>query len=595
MGICQKFDFCTRGSLDHFRICLPKVLLDQVSASRRKLLEIGTELNLRLSVGHSGITILLKLMMRYRRVGAAISGFILPFQFKKNSGNYWTSVGTLMGISFASGTIVSASSGRDSDPEAGHVLVNWSGTHEARPCKLEYPESEEEILDLVQKARIQGAKIRVMGSGLSPNAIGFSDETVISLAMMDKVISVDEEKRQVRVQAGIRVEKLTEALKEYGLTLQNFASIAEQQLGGFYQVSAHGTGATIPPVDEQIVSMRIITPDKGILELSESNNPQEFFLARVGLGSLGIVSEFTIQCVQRHKLLERTFTLSRKELRARHAELVRSNHHIRYMWIPYTDTVVVVTCNPVESNFTLEEEVEIPRDDALRPLRNLLDMSASDKNFAQLRGLAIVDQPLNAEHIAKVNQAEAEFWKLSSGSRVDWSENILGFECGDQQWVSEVAFPVKYANQDIEFVEQILSLIEAEKIPAPSPIEQRWTSGSRSMMSPAHSLDPQNSLFSWVGIIMYLPTQDENLRKEITSAFLEYRKKCHLKLWEEFEAVEHWAKIEIAETHWDQEKQRERLQKYFPVEKFNRMRQEVDSKSILANNIITKLFDQVSK
>jgi len=45
---------------------------------------------------------------------------------------------------------------------------------------------------------------------------------------------------------------------------------------------------------------------------------------------------------------------------------------------------------------------------------------------------------------------------------------------------------------------------ESQGIPAPSPIEQRWTSASSSPMSPAHSLRP-NDVFSWLGIIMYLP------------------------------------------------------------------------------------------
>lgn len=41
--------------------------------------------------------------------------------------------------------------------------------------------------------------------------------------------------------------------------------------------------------------------------------------------------------------------------------------------------------------------------------------------------------------IAKVNQAEAEAWQRGSGAtRTDWSDQILGFDCGGQQWVKEV-------------------------------------------------------------------------------------------------------------------------------------------------------------
>lgn len=63
--------------------------------------------------------------------------------------------------------------------------------------------------------------------------------------------------------------QVVEALRPHGLTLQNFASIREQTMGGFTQVGSHGSGATIPPVDEQVVSMKLVTPARGCLELSK--------------------------------------------------------------------------------------------------------------------------------------------------------------------------------------------------------------------------------------------------------------------------------------------------------------------------------------
>ena len=78
---------------------------------------------------------------------------------------------------------------------------------------------------------------------LSPNGIGFDSEGMLSLALMDRIISVDKSRQQVTVEAGTRVSQVLEALRPYGLTLQNLASIDEQQIGGFISVSAHGSGA----------------------------------------------------------------------------------------------------------------------------------------------------------------------------------------------------------------------------------------------------------------------------------------------------------------------------------------------------------------
>lgn len=48
-----------------------------------------------------------------------------------------------------------------------------------------------------------------------------------------------------------------------------------------------------------------------------------------------------------------------------------------------------------------------------------------------------------------------------------------------------------------------------------------------------------------VGIIMYLPTTDEEQREVITNRFFEYRRAAQLQLWDSFGAHEHWAKIEV--------------------------------------------------
>lgn len=80
----------------------------------------------------------------------------------------------------------------------------------------------------------------------------------------------------------------------------------------------------------------------------QATNSKLFRLAKVGLGCLGVVTEVTLQCVPAHELVEHTFVLTSAELRRQHAGLLRNNKHVRYMWIPYTHDVVVVTNNPLQ-------------------------------------------------------------------------------------------------------------------------------------------------------------------------------------------------------------------------------------------------------
>jgi hypothetical protein len=41
-----------------------------------------------------------------------------------------------------------------------------------------------------------------------------------------------------------------------------------------------------------------------------------------------------------------------KQLRREHHHLLRTYRHVRYMWLPYTDAVVVVVSNPFEEGAT---------------------------------------------------------------------------------------------------------------------------------------------------------------------------------------------------------------------------------------------------
>ena len=141
-----------------------------------------------------------------------------------------------------------ATAGNDASPGAGaasgagqvdveeHVTVsNWAGTHSVEAAYVASPTTALALERLVQEAHAAGRKLRPVGNALSPNGIGFDAGGMVSLAHLDDVISVDPERREVTVRAGARVSQVLAALKPFGLTLQNFSSVQEQQMGGWTQ------------------------------------------------------------------------------------------------------------------------------------------------------------------------------------------------------------------------------------------------------------------------------------------------------------------------------------------------------------------------
>jgi len=498
-------------------------------------------------------------------------------------------------------------------PSTNEELVNWSGTHHCQPKRFFQPETHEQVEAIVKEAAETKTKLRCIGSGLSPNGIAFEEEGMLSLSLMDKILSVDAEAMTVTVQSGARVQDVADRIRASGLTLLNYASIREQTIGGFTQIGAHGTGAGIPSVDDSVVELKVVTPAHGTMVLSADSNPELFRLAKVGLGCLGVVTEVTLRCVPAHKLVEKTFVTSVKEVKRNHADWIRRHKHLRYMWLPATDSVVVVQCDEEGSAVARAAVAEAEAETASRKnggdteenaLRALLKSNAKSIDLngqapdelspTECRDVLLAHDPLNASWVAAVNRAEAAFWKSNEGVRVGYSDEILGFDCGGQQWVFEVAFPCgtreKPNGWDISYMEELLKLIKKHKIPAPSPIEQRWTSGSSSSMSPCAG--PPESLHSWVGIIMYLPEEEgkEALREDVTRAFVEYKRIVEGRLLPRYNAVEHWAKIEVPEDERELRATRARLHARYPIEAFERARREVDPDNVLGGTIVDALF-----
>jgi L-galactono-1,4-lactone dehydrogenase len=267
-------------------------------------------------------------------------------------------------------------SNTEDDDETTDV-INWSGTHKVTIANKNYwePESIEDVEKIVKDCHQRGQTVRPIGSSLSPNGIALNGDGMISMANVDRVLEVDTQNQTITVEAGISVSKVVEALRPYNLTLPNLASIAEQQMGGFIQVGAHGTGKLVSPVDHYVTKLKIVTPGQGTIELTKKDHGRLFELARVGLGCLGVVVEITMECIPAHRLVEHTFVLSRKDAIAQKDDLLRKHKHMRYMWIPYTDAVIVVTNDPSD-----QVPDDIPRnlnspgseDERNKPLTNLL-------------------------------------------------------------------------------------------------------------------------------------------------------------------------------------------------------------------------------
>jgi len=208
--------------------------------------------------------------------------------------------------------------------------------------------------------------------------------------------------------------------------------------------------------------------------------------------------------------------------------------------------------------------------------------------FGELRDTLLAFAPLDVAHVKRSNEAEASFWKKNEGYQTRPSDELLQFDCGGQQWVFEVCLPSgtqeKNDNSDMTFMDNLLRNIEEKNIPAHSPIEQRWSCGSSSPMSPAFGT--VDSLHTWVGIIIYLPSDDPQQRKDITQLFNTEYTDLVRKIGRPLKAVSHWAKLEDPTSVWKAVELKSLYLERFPLTEFNIARGIYDPKNILSNPLL---------
>lgn len=96
---------------------------------------------------------------------------------------------------------------------------NWSGSLKFNPSAIKSPESEEDIIRLIQKATDEKKKIRVVGAGPSSSPLVATDDILLSLKHFIGVENPDLKKCEATVLPGTTIHETGKVLKEAGLAM----------------------------------------------------------------------------------------------------------------------------------------------------------------------------------------------------------------------------------------------------------------------------------------------------------------------------------------------------------------------------------------
>src|SRR5207248_453212 len=135
----------------------------------------------------------------------------------------------------------------------------------------------------------RGLRVHAAGSGHSFTEAALTDGAMVRVEALNSVLDADQGSGLVKVEAGIALSELSEALWERGLAMENLGDIDRQTLAGAISTATHGTGSGFRNLSAQVEALELVLADGSLFEISTEGDRDALLAARVGLGALGVI------------------------------------------------------------------------------------------------------------------------------------------------------------------------------------------------------------------------------------------------------------------------------------------------------------------
>ena len=122
----------------------------------------------------------------------------------------------------------------------------------------------------------QNDKIRCAGALHSCAPLIASEGIILSLTKLDEIISIDPISCIARIQAGVRMHDLCDALAEHDLAVGTLGTIDWQTMAGAVMTGTHGGALTVPSLHDFVQSYTLVTPDGGVRKVTRDGDPTLF-------------------------------------------------------------------------------------------------------------------------------------------------------------------------------------------------------------------------------------------------------------------------------------------------------------------------------
>lgn len=416
---------------------------------------------------------------------------------------------------------------------------NWSGNQICYPKNKHSPSNLEQLKEAVSTSP---GTIRVVGSGHSFSELIPTDDTLISIRRLNGVIHTDASKKTAKIGAGTTLGETGPLLATHQQALLNMPDVDHQTLAGAINTATHGTGRELGSLSSFVSGLTLVTASGEELNCNTMSHPELFNAAKVGLGSLGIITDITMQNTQPYKLKRDAFWLPIEETLNSADKLSRDNRHFEFFYFPFTGMTLIDTLN--ESNEAIQSAEEIDGNSGILDLKNARDYLSWSPKLREL----IVGGYLKTQ---------------SSVSRVDKSYAIYANDRNVRFNEMEYHLPIE---EGLTALKEVIAMIEKNFHDVFFPIECRYIKQDDAWLSPFYQRDSIS-----IAVHRYFEEDHSALFNAIEPILQKYKGRPHWGKVNTFSAKQ----CREAYPHWQD---------------FLDIRQQVDPQNKFLNAYLKRLF-----
>jgi L-gulonolactone oxidase len=370
--------------------------------------------------------------------------------------------------------------------------------------------------------------------------VGTTDGFLVSLKNF-RQFQIDLPSRQVTIGSGFSLREVNQLLFSHGLALPSLGSIDQQNIVGALTTGTHGASPHYGNVASFVIALEIIDGTGRVWQVSAKKYPDIFYAALVSLGSLGIITQLTIQAVPRFFLKESRRWCSLEQIRQESDW--QKYYFYRLFWFPHSNRVQKQTMQKQDS---LAAPISIYR------------------QFLWATRTSLFSRRIGQLGRSDYVMCNSPWWtKLQGIFFRRPSFQVFGPEYA----ISAVHF--------WDFLDQFKSILQTFPEAQKSPVEIRFTKADNAFLSPAYQRD---TCYFQVYLSRFLFAN--------VSRWYDCAKACE-NLGKSFQARHHWAKNYLYTA-------KDFSQVYPAWNQFHKIRRDLDPRGIFHNSFTKRCLGDLA-